>query len=598
METRVRLAPFRAIFFTSVCAAVRRGTTRGAKWCAPVSDGLKTTFELLAATENDAAVDVLIPALDSVNRYIQESALRTILQRHSPAGQHEIIRRLHLLDDRARAAVHQQRGNLTQGMRSAVLSAESRMAANGCEAALWFREYELMPTLVSALEDSHNANASLAATTLLSLAELLDDELSGPRDYRGQRDPLIARRNAVRVLEQSVLRYGLHRRLETVEAFLMLAPRDNITLKQILSDPMHGSYLVLLDVLRHSHRQGIMRLVLGFLDDAHAPLSVLHVLSHRTDRRFVELLLEKIGGEPSSTVQANLKRLDRFTWLEGEDLSLVDGLSEVAQHSVVQMIVASSMNRNDAMRLIEHLATGGKTIGRRAAAAALAKFTGADANTLTLRLLKDEDPQVQATAARQLRKRGIPGALTILIDLVDSPHRLVRAAARESLVEFSFKRFLGAFDMLDDDVRRSTGMLVAKIDPETLPSLCTELESPSARCRAARAGRGFGHWTLAAGRKPGGRAVVRRRPRRAGRSGAAVGGLRQPPSGGGAARPRWRIPAWSSRKRLPTACNGLPRGPRTPSASRSPRPRWRSPMTDLLNSTAGSLLWRNRPSRR
>ena len=37
--------------------------------------------------------------------------------------------------------------------------------------------------------------------------------------------------------------------------------------------------------------------------------------------------------------------------------------------------------------------------------------------------------------------------------------------------------------MLDDAVRRSTGMLVAKIDPETLPSVRAELESPSARRR-------------------------------------------------------------------------------------------------------------------
>jgi HEAT repeat protein len=73
-----------------------------------------------------------------------------------------------------------------------------------------------------------------------------------------------------------------------------------------------------------------------------------------------------------------------------------------------------------------------------------------------------------------------------LVELVDSPHAMVRKAARENLVEFSFKRFLGAFDMLDDDVRASTGALVKKIDPQTVPLLIEELRS-KARTRRLRA---------------------------------------------------------------------------------------------------------------
>jgi len=46
---------------------------------------------------------------------------------------------------------------------------------------------------------------------------------------------------------------------------------------------------------------------------------------------------------------------------------------------------------------------------------------------------------------------------------------VVRKAARESLAEFSFRRYVAAFEMLDDEVRRSSGMLVKKIDPQTVP---------------------------------------------------------------------------------------------------------------------------------
>ena len=485
-----------------------------------VSEGLKTTFELLSATKNEAASGSC-PGAGLHQPLHPRCGAPRILDRHSLVGQHEIIRRMPLLDELRPSRRFPAPSQPGASRARPVLSTDPRIVGNGCEAALWFREYALMPTLVSAMEDPANPNAALAGTTLLSLAEHLDRELTGPRDYRQQRDPQIARRNAIGCLEQSVLRYGMHRRLEPVEAFLLLASRENATLKQILLDPIHGSHQVVLDVLRHSQREGIVRLVLGYLDVQHAPLSVLHVTAHRGDLGFVEHLLEKIGGEPSAAVQANLKRLERFSWLEG-DLAFVDGLSEVAQHSTVQLIMASGINRLEAFRLIEHLAIEGQPIGRRAAALALAKFTRAEANTLALRLLKDEDPLVQATAARQLRHRGIPGALTILIDLVDSPHRLVRAAAREP-DRVQLQAVSGAFDMLDDEVRRSTGMLVAKIDPETLPSLRAELESPSARRRmrglivATAIGAG------AARRAVRRVAFVRRRPHRAGRGGWLLG---------------------------------------------------------------------------
>src|SRR5262249_28976257 len=158
--------------------------------------------------------------------------------------------------------------------------------ANGCQAILWFREYDLIPALINAFEDEANPHASLAAETLLSLSELLYEELAGPRDLHPRRDPQLVRRNVTGSLEQSVLRYGRHRRVEPIEAYLMLAGRDNAALKMILLDPLHSSYLALIDSLTHSPRSGVMRLLLSFLEDPQAPSAALTALAHRTDRKF------------------------------------------------------------------------------------------------------------------------------------------------------------------------------------------------------------------------------------------------------------------------------------------------------------------------
>jgi HEAT repeat protein len=102
-----------------------------------------------------------------------------------------------------------------------------------------------------------------------------------------------------------------------------------------------------------------------------------------------------------------------------------------------------------------------------------------------MQALDDVDPQVQVNILTQLRDRGIPSAMTRLLDLIDSPHAIVREAAQHCLAEFSFKRFVAAFDMLSPEVRRSTGALVRKVDGDANAQLKEELHA-NARTRRLR----------------------------------------------------------------------------------------------------------------
>ena len=209
------------------------------------------------------------------------------------------------------------------------------------------------------------------------------------------------------------------------------------------------------------------------------------MLAHRGDAKFLGYLLGKIGYQPSTNAAQNLKRVESIVWLR-DDLSILDQLDDGAQHGAVQMVMASGMKRLEVYRVIEHLLTHGKVGGRRGAIAALEEFHGGEANALALQTLEDPDPQVQAQAVSQLRSRGIPGAMARLIKFVESPHEVVRNAAQGGLGEFSFHRFLASFDILDDEVREGTALLVKKIDPQTIPGLRQEMSAP-ARSRRLRA---------------------------------------------------------------------------------------------------------------
>jgi HEAT repeat protein len=446
-----------------------------------VTVGLQATFQLLGRTENEAAVPLLLAALDSPAPRIQQAALRAIFERRSPEGLREVIRRRASIDDAWKKIIQDYPGRFLPALRDAVLSADPEFAAEGCRTAKLFREYDLIPTLIVALEDETNPSRDVAAQTLTDLADELYQDLAGTREDRRRRDPQISRRNATSALESSLQRFGRHQRLEPVEAFLQLATRDNAELMRILADPRASIFTAILGVMHSSERPGVIRLLLGFLDDSRPPSAGLSSLFRRTDRRTIDNLLKKVGSEPSVVARTNLRQVETIAWIN--DHALLEKLDAAQQHSVVKLAVLSGMKRADIIAVLEYFVVHGKPAGRRSAVQSLGDYNGADVNTLVLKALRDEDPHTKAHALGQLRRRGIPGALTTLIEALDSPLRPVNEAARANLEEFSFRRFLPAFELLEEDVRRTTGGLVRKVDLTTAAQLREEMESPQGKRR-------------------------------------------------------------------------------------------------------------------
>ena len=440
-----------------------------------MSEGLNTTFRVLCDTENEAATRVLIPALDCRFPAIRDRALEALLRRRSPAGHREIVSRLHTFDDPWRERVAENRERMVPALREAVISADRQTCINGCRAAVWLRQYDLIPALLTGLEDPSNPNATDLSEALLDLAGLLCDELSSAADRGQRRDAHLVRRRMVGALEMSVGRFAKHRRREIIEAFLLLTYRDDAVLRQVLQDPYHPAFVVLVEMLSKIPHDSVMRLLLSFLDDPRAPSAAISIVSKRSDATFVRYFLHKIGREATPAVMHNLKRIEAVAWIR--DAATLDLCDDAEQCAATRLAMVSAIPRAHAFSLVEHLLLHGKPGGRRAAAEALDRFRGSDANLLALQALDDHDPEVQAKILVQLRNRGIPGALARLVEMVDSPHEIVRTAARKSLAEFTFSRYVASFDLLDEEVRISTGELVKKVDPQTPALLRAELAS-------------------------------------------------------------------------------------------------------------------------
>jgi hypothetical protein len=443
-----------------------------------MSNGLSTTFQILSKTENESAVRVLLPALDSPHPTIQDGALAALLTRHNTAAQTEILRRTASLSQRWKYIIQAQSGRLTGAMRDAVLGHDEELAQKACTAAVMFSNFDLIPTLLTALESPSQPKVEMASATLMKLIEQFCGELSRGEEGGGRSDLQWIHKHVLTCLETSMQRFGRHKRREVVEAFLHLTDSDNVVLNEILENPHHVLYLVFTDTMSKSSHSGITSLLLNYLDKPQIPSSVMSIMANRCDVNFIREFLCKVGPEPSPAVCQNLKRMVIITWLRNIK-GIVNSLSEEAQHSLVVLVTASGISREQIFTVIEYILLNGKPAGRREAVRALAAFNGSNANALALKALNDTDFQVQANVIMQLRHRGIPGIMQKLVEKLDSPHHAVRQAAREALSEFSFAKFLGSYETLDENSRKSTAELVKKVDQQAIPLLCEEIRSPA-----------------------------------------------------------------------------------------------------------------------
>jgi HEAT repeat protein len=447
--------------------------------------GLEITLTTLAATDNEAAVPLLLAALDLPEHTVRDGAMQALLMRQSNVAAAEILRRWDQLPERWKTQISQRGDWLAGAIRKALLDVHPDLHRIGCESAVHTRDYDVIPLLITAATEGATTHADRAAQTVLQLAEQLAEELAAPRDYRIRRDPQLQRAHVLVSLEKGATTFHEHGRRELLEAFLLLANRENAALKRVLQSPADRTFSPLMDVLANSTRPGVERLLLSYLDDPFAPLAALQVMVRRRDVAFLRRLLRKIGAEPAPVARTNLKRIESIPWMQ-VNLALLDALGDHEQPGAVQLAALSGVPRQLAFETVAYLLRHGTLAGRRAAAQALGGFRGPAADELALRMLDDDDPHVRAAVAHQLRDRNLPGATTRLMRLLDSPHQIEREAAQAGLVEFQFAKYLAGFDNLSAEARRSTGQLVKQIDPQWLTGLRQELAA-TARARRRRA---------------------------------------------------------------------------------------------------------------
>jgi len=443
-----------------------------------MSTGPQTTFKFLAKTENEAAVDVLISALDCGDKSTRNGALRSILERRGSAGHRAVFKRLPKMDESAKKIIDERPDRMEQVVASVLKNPDTKICKSVCKVIVAYRLYDAMPALGKLLADDNDDNTALVAETMLKLTEAYYGELSGVEEQSNRRDKLSLRDRLTSTLEQATRKFHRHRRTEVVEAFLIVTQSKNSALRQIIHRSSEACHKPIMEALSNSQRGGVISLLLGFIKNEEIPLAVVKVISRRQDSKFLSSLLDTVGSRPVKQVRESISRIESLAWAQPGN-TILRSLDPPRQGAAVVLLMGSSINRDEVLDVIGYLLREGNVGGRRAAAKALAEFEGSQAAQMVVASINDEDPQVRANLLVQLRPRSIPGAFSMLIRMIGGAEREVRASLRKALPEFTTERFLYHFDRVDKEMRQTTGLLVNQLNEDIISTLTAEFEHPS-----------------------------------------------------------------------------------------------------------------------
>ena len=167
------------------------------------------------------------------------------------------------------------------------------------------------------------------------------------------------------------------------------------------------------------------------LEDPQLPQAVRGIIAAREDVKFVENLLQKTGPRLSRSVSKTLVRFDSFAWAK-PDHKVFKQLDGTAQFNAVQMLMASSMDREALFRMLKFLLSSGKPGGRRAAAEHLAQFEGSEADALAVEGLRDRDPGVRAATTHDPGRHHRPAHRSPTTGRRPAGHRQARPRQRHA----------------------------------------------------------------------------------------------------------------------------------------------------------------------
>ncbi len=426
---------------------------------------LPPTFETLAASRNEAAIDVLIAALGVADADVHRHAIEAIVRRGEVRARRTLLASWSMLTPDGVETLKSHKNWISDTVVASLKSGEESLELS-IDAA---RSLELLAAIdvLVELAESH-ATRSIrvrAASAVLDLVTPLG------RDAREDRSPATIRGPVLARLADSVNRFSLHRNERLVEAFLLTSNWGDHAIRQMILEDGESMELICEQLAKTEH-PGVIDFLAGFIRRKNLSPRIMALMQTRADAAFRDALLRFVGSEPSGSVCRNLRDMGMPKSCHGGE-ELVSQVVQASRAALIHLFVAANENHLETMHLITSVVRHGGP-GCNAAAAIGLMHCDVPAGDFWMRaavpIADDDQAAINADENAKL--------LSDLIELLghDEP-ALVRGVQRV-LQPLHAEAMLHKLHSLRPRSRRRLGRVVMMIDPGAVQRVRDALRHP------------------------------------------------------------------------------------------------------------------------
>lgn len=448
--------------------------------------GLSLTYQTLAKSRNQAALDVLVAAIDSENPSLVNMAVSAIVQRPDlETDQHveengappprssaptEVLKVWTKLSKKEIAILR----NASPWMDAVVLSTLQQGSGEVEFAIQAARDLDMttaIEPMVLLAESSGSRIVRKAATEavlemVVPLGRAAREDKSSP--------PI---RNAIlSCLAKSVDRFTIHRNELLAEAFLCVTANGDGDLRRIISDRITGeggaSFDLICERFQKSEHPAVIDLLASYVRRRSPDARIIKLMQNRTDEAFRDAILDKIGSLPTANILKNLKELG----IPSSCKSAVDLMPKLAPErrgALVHVHVAANTDTIETMQAIVSAIQLGGPDCETVAANGLSSCKVLDIDFWMRAAVPVADNDVEEIASDENAQ-----LLQDLIDLLDHSDAGIVDGVRHVLSPMHAAAMLPRMAKLRARSRRRIGRVVMMIDSDAIQRVRDALRHP------------------------------------------------------------------------------------------------------------------------
>lgn len=458
----------------------------------PISNSLQST----SSATDVAQIAVQAAVMEQWEKLLGQPSLENLVA---------IVKHWHVWPLERRLELKNRKLDFAAAIRTALVDSDLQVKHNAFDATTELCVTELLPDLIKLSMQPSYVHRATSSSVLLQLTELLfqtNQKTTPGSDGNGTNSesrtqvegpppaavfrypPSVAKLR--QLIETSLQHYKLGGRSEVLIVFLSFADHDDVWVERILSDKMHPAHNDLLGLFESSENEAVVEKLAHFLCVLKPMPCITSIWRRRRDLKFLQRFLHLIARETKPEVIGNLRRLSQPFWLN-ELIGDIRVLTLVEQQALLILIQNCLPQDDDVLESLSKLLPQANMFLRRTIVAIICQISGMRANGMVAELIEREtDGETLVLLIPELRRRNLARAMKRLLGLLDHSHEGVRRKAAEAFHDCSIQRYLAAYDLLDEPVRRSTGQLVHKVDPASNRVLSDELSCGN-RVRQVRA---------------------------------------------------------------------------------------------------------------